>query len=364
MAQMTPISDVGAIPIPAPLRRSAKLIRRKPLKHESFHDALRRGSFLPPARQRIPSVTVCIAARSGALVMGASDRMLTSGDIQFEPPLTSKLTLLTSSLGILQAGDAAFHSEIMWGVVAEVEARIKAHPTEWWFASEVADLYAKHRNIAKRKRAEATLLAPLGLNLATFRQHQQDLKDDIADQITRDLINYAVPNVQVLVVGIDTRGPHIYVIDNGDISCNDVIGFAAIGIGARHAESQFMIGKHAWRSSEADTALLSYVAKKRSEVAPGVGEGTDMFTAGPRLGSLEVIADDVVQRLDRIYRRMIRREDRSQRDARKEVNDYVNDRQAQRAAAQQQAQVRQKPDGEAEVTAVGGEPGTGTEGKK
>jgi hypothetical protein len=123
----------------------------------------------------MPGVTVCIAARSGSLVMGASDRMLTSGDIQFEPPLTSKLTVLTTSLGVLQAGDAAFHSEIMWGVVGEVQDRIKAEPTNWWLASEVAKLYVKYRNLAKRNRAEAAILAPLGLDIETFRRNQHQL---------------------------------------------------------------------------------------------------------------------------------------------------------------------------------------------
>jgi hypothetical protein len=171
--------------------------------------------------------------------------------------------------------------------------------------------------------------------------------------MTRDIINYDVPEVQALIVGIDIHGPHIYVVDNGEVSCNDIIGFAAIGIGARHAQSQFMLAKHSWSASEADTALLTYVAKKRSEVAPGVGQGTDMFLAGPQLGTFSPMGQDVVQHLDRIYQRMKRREDRNQRDAQKEVNHYVDDRKAQREATQQKDKVQQKPDDEAEITFSG-----------
>jgi hypothetical protein len=260
--------------------------------------------------------------------------MLTSGDIQFEPPLTSKITALTTSIAVLQAGDAAFHSEIMWGVTHEVSERIAADPVNWWLASDVADLYVRHRNLAKAKRAEAALLAPLGLTVQTFLADQNQLNDQIVDQISRDLINFDVPYVAVLIVGIDTKGPHIYVVDDGNVSCNDVIGFAAIGIGARHAESQFMLAGHSWQSPQAETALLTYVAKKRAEVAPGVGGGTEMLTAGPGLGTLEIIGSDVVDRLDRIYRRMKAREDRSQRTAEAEMNSYVDELQRQREAAQ------------------------------
>src|SRR5271165_504635 len=103
-----------------------------------------------------------------------------------------------------------------------------------------------------------------------------------------------------------------------------------------------MLNKHSWRSALADTALLTYMAKKRSEIAPGVGEGTDMFTAGPGLGTCEIIGTDVAERLERIYRRMKKRDDRIQRDAQKEVNDYVRQRDAQRTATQQRATTQQK----------------------
>ena len=234
-----------------------KLIRRKPLKHDRL-----------PHDRREMNVTICVAARAGSIIVCASDRMLSSGDIQFEPARLSKTSTLTSSIGIMQAGDAAFNSEIMWGVTLEVAEHIKASPSEWLLVSDIADMYVKYRNTAKTKRAEKSLLSPLGLTLGMFRDNQHQLKDDIADQITRDLINYDVPHVSVIITGIDPNGPHIYVVDDGNISCNDVIGFAAIGIGARHAETEFMLGKHSWSANSADAALLTYFAKKKSEISP------------------------------------------------------------------------------------------------
>jgi hypothetical protein len=67
-------------------------------------------------------VTVCVAAMGqfpldaqltlGPLVVGASDRMITAGDVQFEPQQT-KIAQLTSSLALMVAGDTDLQTEII-----------------------------------------------------------------------------------------------------------------------------------------------------------------------------------------------------------------------------------------------------------
>jgi len=53
-------------------------------------------------------MTVCIAAVcEGNILIGASDRMLTSGDIQFQPP-TTKIYTFTTSINVMTSGDAGF----------------------------------------------------------------------------------------------------------------------------------------------------------------------------------------------------------------------------------------------------------------
>src|SRR6266446_8708177 len=99
-----------------------------------------------------------------------------------------------------------------------------------------------------------------------------------------------------LIMGVDNIGdevsPHIYTIHNTHISCDDRIGFSAIGSGSRHAESQFMLARHAWNRDTAETLLLTYSAKKDSEIAPGVGEETDLFMIGPAFGSTTILRDE------------------------------------------------------------------------
>ena len=57
-------------------------------------------------------LTACIAIRSHSAVFMVSDRMLASGDIQFEPP-AEKIMFLTNSIAVMASGDSAFHHEIM-----------------------------------------------------------------------------------------------------------------------------------------------------------------------------------------------------------------------------------------------------------
>jgi hypothetical protein len=111
-----------------------------------------------------------------------------------------------------------------------------------------------------------------------------------------------------------------------------------------------MMAKHAWNSPLVDTALLAYIAKKRSEIAPGVGEATDMFTVGPRLGTLSVLPENTMNAFDRIYQNLRQREEQSRNEARREANDFV----AQAATeAAERANGQQEPVVKGETTPEG-----------
>ena len=87
------------------------------------------------------AVTVCVAAVSGLIIFGTSDRMITSGDIQFEPQ-QSKIVPLTNSIVAQIAGDVSIQTEIMQRVSSDIIKRIQASPQEWWNVRDVAELYA------------------------------------------------------------------------------------------------------------------------------------------------------------------------------------------------------------------------------
>lgn len=270
-------------------------------------------------------MTVCVAAICDYhTIIAASDRMLTAGDVQFEPQ-QSKVVTLSSSIAAMTAGDSGMQAEIFQYVRAEVTRRIEAEPNNWWAIRDVADLYSQYCGRVRLKRAEGSILAPLGLTAETFISRQQQLAPALVNQIATELINFVAPGVSAIIAGVDGTGAHIYVAENATITCHDSVGFAAIGAGYWHADSQLMFAGHTRARPLPETLLLTYSAKKRAEVAPGVGEGTDMFMVGPGLGSYAPIGEHVLKKLEEIYRATQRAIGKAEQKAQKSVNTYVQE---------------------------------------
>jgi hypothetical protein len=144
-----------------------------------------------------------------------------------------------------------------------------------------------------------------------------------------------MPAIEAIVSGVDGIGAHIYVVNNSEVTCRDAIGFAAIGAGYWHANSQFMFAGHNRNRPLAETLLLTYAAKRRAEVAPGVGIGTDMFSIGPTPGTYAAIIEPIIKDVDEIYKRTRARAAQSIEESNKEVTKYV-EQLGQAATAQQQ----------------------------
>jgi hypothetical protein len=269
-------------------------------------------------------VTVCVAAIcESASILGASDRMLTSGDVQFEPRQT-KIEPLTNSIAIMVAGDSAMQAEIIHNVRAVVWQRVAADPKDWWNLRDVAELYQRFYNHARAKRSENAVLAPLGLDTKEFLRRQREMEPQLVRELTSELLNYRAPSASAIVTGIDPSGPHLYISSNGQLNCQDSVGFASIGAGHWHANSQLMFAGHTRSTSFPETLLSVYSAKKRAEVAPGVGNATDMFAVAS-IGSYLAIGDHVLERLEQIYQDTQRRQQDAQREARESVQQYVEE---------------------------------------
>jgi len=267
--------------------------------------------------------------------------MLTSGDIQFEPTAGSKIFLLSTSMFTMTAGDSAIQAEITEMVAEEMQARIVKEPSNWWRVGEAADLYVKHYNAIKNRRAANAILSPLGLTHESFITNQSSMDSSLVNDLAKELLNFELPSVSAIFAGTDPTGTHIYAIYDNETNCVDNVGFAAIGIGSRHATSQFMFARHAWNSPFADTLLLTYYAKRKAEVAPGVGAGTDMVTVGPGLGTFLQIGDQVIEKLERQYNNITQSERQSFSQATGEIRTYVEELAKESAAAQASSDKKQ-----------------------
>ncbi|MCH8087665.1 MAG: hypothetical protein IIC81_07415 [Chloroflexi bacterium] len=229
-------------------------------------------------------MTVCIAAmctweedpvgdepaRLTPMIVGASDRMLTAGDIAFEPNQT-KIADITDNIKALVAGDASVQISLVYDTTDEAQ---RASATE---VKEVAEIYSNNFAKYRREQAELKYLSPLGLDLQSFIQNQQHLSQETTDNINYKLENYKL-GIETIITGVDSTGAHIYTVkDPGIIACQDVVGFAAIGVGQWHSNSQFMFKGYTRECRFAEALFITYTAKRRAEVAPGVGDETDMF---------------------------------------------------------------------------------------
>jgi hypothetical protein len=279
-------------------------------------------------------MTICVAAigRTG-LIIAAADRMKTGGDIEFEPRKNenpemawgsgSKIFPITTSITALTAGDASLQAEILQHVFYDTSARIKSQPDEWWRVEDVANLYVKHYDRIKRQRAVSAILAPLNLDSDKFLEQQSVMSADLVASITRDLQSFDMPQVITIFVGVDTIASHMFITSNCNpenvcrITCSDNTGFAAIGSGSRHALSQFMLVGYHRQAPTSETLFQTYLAKKRAEIAPGVGKETDMFTIGPGLGLSSFIRTEIMSELDLIYRKY----DRAEKSSRKKASE-------------------------------------------
>ena len=268
-------------------------------------------------------VTVCVAAiYDSTSVLGAADRMLTAGDVQFEPQ-QSKIRAVTTSIGVMIAGNSPMQEEILQNVQRDVAAKIEAEPGKWLEVRDVAEFYRSRCNEARHKRAENAILAPIGLTRETFITQQALLNADLISKVATELINFRPPDVEAIIAGIDGFGPHIYVARNSDITCQDGVGFAAIGAGYWHANSQLMFAGHTKDQPLPETLLLVYSAKRRAEVAPGVGrEGTDMFFVST-VGKYDRVGNHVLEELDKIYKGAQKKEGIVGKQSRERINNYV-----------------------------------------
>jgi len=197
--------------------------------------------------------------------------MLTvGGEIEYEPP-QHKVYRMTDKAVILIAGDTSDQ----WIIGQSVARQIKGEGIT--DIAEMANLYAKEFASHRRKEAEARLLAPLGLTFSSLIDRQDEMALSVVEDLNYKLQHHRLDAAAILA-GIDQYGAHIYSVhDPGIETCHDREGFAAIGIGASHALSHFMFSKYMPMWSMPHALLLTYAAKKRSEVAPGVGSDTDMF---------------------------------------------------------------------------------------
>ncbi len=275
-------------------------------------------------------MTVCVATRSkDGHIIGASDRMLTVGSlISFAPPL-SKIDQFTSSIVALYSGETAFHSEVMARCFPVIHARLQEAPSEWLSVEWIATLYRDTYLRVRASRAEAAILAPLRLTYDTFLDKSAFMAVPLVEKVRADLMRYASSppgdGVDTIIAGRDANGPFLFRIANGTLSDETKLGFATVGNGGVNADYELMLAGYSPETTSDEALLHTYVVKRRAEVAPYVGDATDMFVIGPTPGTFQRVDEEWLNHLDSIYRRMTSSESRAFVRAAKATSEWLAD---------------------------------------
>ena len=244
-----------------------------------------------------PPMTVCIAAlcqdEGHAHVVIAADRMVTLGGfIEFEHAVP-KMTAASSVAVAMVAGDALVGTKIARDVST---ATAGSDPP----VGDVARALAGQYENARRERLVQQILTPRGLDLGTFYGSHQQLNPNIVAMLDQQMQQFNL-GVELLLAGVDASGGHIYTIANPGPPENlhDTIGYAAIGSGTIHALQAFIGFGHSAAGEYHETVFRAYAAKRRAEVAPGVGLDTDMAVISP--ASIHWLTPGELSQLNDIY---------------------------------------------------------------
>jgi hypothetical protein len=231
-------------------------------------------------------MTVCIAAvcDGGRHIVVAADRMFTVSapvNLEFETA-EQKIEDLSPSCVALSAGNSAYAKEIINATVKELAGA--RNPLIENVAEAIKTSYIQ---IRANKVREQVILPMLGPDYIRHEQFNVSAPAYLAQQpqIYQQLIMQSA-NVNIgcdfLVAGIDAGGARVcYVGHPGTLVWLDKLGYGAIGSGAVHATTRLSLGAQTRDTPLASSVMAVYAAKKGSEVAPGVGNATDIAIVYP-----------------------------------------------------------------------------------
>jgi len=224
-------------------------------------------------------MTICIAAlyENGKGCVLASDQMTTAHfpiGYEFENEEVKKIVKVreTTVAYLLTAGDVLFANEILEAVRKDVDEKgVTATPI-------IAELFRQHYQNVRRQRIIRNELEPRGLAIKSYYDGHQRLVQPVVMMIDNALKSYN-PRTELIVAGLGEAYCSVFSIMNpGNLFCHDAIGFAAVGSGGPHALYSLIESGYK-KSMDAKTVCeLVEKAKKRSEVAPGVGKGTEILS--------------------------------------------------------------------------------------
>ena len=238
-------------------------------------------------------VAVICHCQDNPTVVGITDRMLSTSDmtLTFERD-EPKIEIVTNKTSVLTAGTIDEPDLIR-------DVRGKARGKER--VKEVADLFKEAYQELRIKHIEDEILNPLA-GLKSFREYQErqnTLHDALVLDLNERIRKYTI-GLSLLLIGIDEQGGHIINVNNPGIwRSYDNLGFLCLGMGDRHADNVFAWYKYTTSVPLSDAIYIAFEAKKKAEIAGGVGQATDMIIIDK--DGIRIVEQQTITELEEIY---------------------------------------------------------------
>lgn len=241
------------------------------------------------------------------IIIAAADRMITRGQREYQLNDQTKGYYLTPHIMALISGFGDPLFEVCWRSQVILKERDITLVNE--AANVVADEFMKYRNAQNQRR----VLGPWHLDFDGYLKGQQDMDIGFIQRREDELYDRDYDLGDILVAGVDENGGHVYQVnDPGIAETRGLTGYGAIGSGAEFAEPSFMSVGYTQFFNWVPSLALVHSSKRRSEVASGVGRGTDIWWI-TRPGATFYVApmDPLMVKLDGIYANRAKKEARA-----------------------------------------------------
>lgn len=251
-------------------------------------------------------MTVCVAAIASwkaepsvdlPVIIYAADRMITIGGTrEYELLDQTKMYPIADNIKILASG----HLDALLPVCQTTRLEMLNQGT--MLVAEAAAMFAGNFQAHRRHLVERTQFEPRGLTIDSFMARQKEFAPEVRERLENALDDPADDLGAILIFGIDKTGAHIFTVEDPGIERGwDATGFAAVGIGAEHAETVFTSSLYTVRRDLLPAMISTFFAKKAAEEAPGVGKNTDLYYLTQFGEEYFEPLSNVVQTLDKMY---------------------------------------------------------------
>ena len=115
-----------------------------------------------------------------------------------------------------------------------------------------------------------------------------------------DAISKRGLGLMLILAGIDEEGHLLKIHDPGQYTSFDNLSYCCAGIGTGHADAVFAFHRYTRKYTLNDAIYIAFEAKKRAEMAGGVGSYTDILVIEKENG-VQKVTEKVIKELEEIY---------------------------------------------------------------